>query len=87
MQHDPVLGRELPDLLGCRVYGQPPVGRTIPVAGRIQGRGELVRVRRADPGANASGLTWSGCSFADWRLRPMCRRAGVPTVAGTKREW
>src|SRR5664279_3546639 len=53
VQHDAVLGRELPDLLGCRVHGQPLVGRTVPVAGRIQGRAEPVRVRRADPGADA----------------------------------
>ena len=49
----PCCGRELPDLLGCRVDGEPLVGRTVAVAGRIEGRAEPVRVRRADPGADA----------------------------------
>ncbi len=49
---EPVLGRELPDLLGCRVHCQPLVGGTVAVTGRIQGRAEPVRVRRADQGAD-----------------------------------
>ena len=49
----PCCGRELPDLLGCRVDGQPLVGRTVGVAGRVERRAEPVRVRRAHPGADA----------------------------------
>jgi hypothetical protein len=53
VQHDPVRGREVPHQLGCRVDGELLVGMSIGVAGCVEGGGQPVRVRCADPGADA----------------------------------
>ena len=59
VQHDPVQGRELPDLLGCRVHGEPLVRTAVREVRGVEGGAEPVRVRgphhRADTRLSAQG--------------------------------